>query len=105
MVDCFPFRFRDPEEELELSCKVVPYLDDNIQLSIEEYRDKLYEVLIRVLACMRVVGYFVDLLIANIPQLMLLEKVSLSEHSIPYGAFQSTCSHIFKLHRQFVLLF
>lgn len=23
---------------------IVPYLDDNIQLSIEEYRDKLYEV-------------------------------------------------------------
>lgn len=45
---CHPYvsRFRDPEEELELSCKVVPYLDDNIQLSIEEYRDKLYESII-----------------------------------------------------------
>jgi hypothetical protein len=29
---------------MELNCKVVPYLDDNIQLSIEQYRDKLYEV-------------------------------------------------------------
>ena len=37
-------RFHDPEEEIELSHDVVPYLDDNVQLSIEEYRGKLYEV-------------------------------------------------------------
>ena len=38
-------RFHDPEEELELNHDVVPYLDDNVQLTIEEYRDKLYEVI------------------------------------------------------------
>lgn len=37
-------RFHDVEEEMELNCEVVPYLDDNVQLSIEQYRDKLYEV-------------------------------------------------------------
>ncbi len=36
-------RFHDPEEEMELNCDVVPYLDDNVQLSIEDYRGKLYE--------------------------------------------------------------
>lgn len=39
-----PHRFHEPEEEMELNCNVVPYLDDNVQLSIEEYRGKLYEV-------------------------------------------------------------
>lgn len=29
---------------MELNYDVVPYLDDNVQLSIEEYRGKLYEV-------------------------------------------------------------
>ena len=37
-------RFRSPSEEPELNRDIVPYLDDNVQLSIEEYRDKLYEV-------------------------------------------------------------
>lgn len=37
-------RFHNPADEPELNRDVVPYLDDNIQLSIEEYRDKLYEV-------------------------------------------------------------
>ena len=32
---------------MELSSDIVPYLDDNIQLSIEEYRGKLYEVMPR----------------------------------------------------------
>lgn len=40
-----PYRFHDPAEEPELNRDIVPYLDDNVQLSIEEYRDKLYEVL------------------------------------------------------------
>ena len=29
---------------MELDRDVVPYLDDNVQLSIENYREKLYEV-------------------------------------------------------------
>ena len=37
-------RFHNPSEEPELNRDIVPYLDDNVQLSIEEYRDKLYEV-------------------------------------------------------------
>ena len=37
-------RFHNPTEEPELNRDIVPYLDDNVQLSIEEYRDKLYEV-------------------------------------------------------------
>lgn len=37
-------RFHDPEEELELSHDVVPYLDDNVQLTVEDYRGRLYEV-------------------------------------------------------------
>ena len=44
-------RFHEPEEEIELNCEVVPYLNDNIQLSIEEYRDKLYEVATTVCLC------------------------------------------------------
>ena len=39
-----PCRFHNPAEEPELNRDIVPYLDDNVQLSIEEYRDKLYEV-------------------------------------------------------------
>ncbi len=41
---CITFRFHDPTEEMELNGDVIPYLDDNIQLTIEEYRDRLYEV-------------------------------------------------------------
>ena len=37
-------RFHNPKEESVLDSNVVPYLDDNIQLSIGQYRDKLYEV-------------------------------------------------------------
>ena len=37
-------RFHNPAEEPELNQDIIPYLDDNVQLSIEEYRDKLYEV-------------------------------------------------------------
>lgn len=33
---------------MELSHDVVPYLDDNVQLSIEEYRGKLYEVCVQI---------------------------------------------------------
>ena len=39
-----PYRFHNPAEEPRLNRDIVPYLDDNVQLSIEEYRDKLYEV-------------------------------------------------------------
>ena len=37
-------RFHNPKDEPELSYSVVPYLDDNTQLSLEDYRDTLYEV-------------------------------------------------------------
>lgn len=37
-------RFHDRKVELELDDDVVPYLNDNVQLSVEAYRDKLYEV-------------------------------------------------------------
>ena len=40
----FLCRFHVPEDEPVLEDDVTPYLDDNTQLSIEEYRDKLYEV-------------------------------------------------------------
>lgn len=42
----FPFlgRFVGTASEPELTKDVVPCLNDNVQLSIEEYRDKLYEV-------------------------------------------------------------
>ena len=39
----FVSRFHDPSEEPELDRGIVPYLDDNIQLSINDYREKLYE--------------------------------------------------------------
>ncbi|KAK3736297.1 hypothetical protein QZH41_020759 [Actinostola sp. cb2023] len=37
-------KFHNPEEELSLDYDVVPPLDDDVQLSVEEYRVKLYEV-------------------------------------------------------------
>ena len=37
-------RFHNPKEEPVLDSNVAPHLDDNIQLSIGQYRDKLYEV-------------------------------------------------------------
>ena len=35
-------RFHDARREPVLDCDVVPHLDDNIQLSVERYRDRLY---------------------------------------------------------------
>ena len=37
-------RFHNPAEEKVIGRDVVPPLSDDIQLSIEEYRSKLYEV-------------------------------------------------------------
>ncbi|XP_048582518.1 extracellular signal-regulated kinase 2 [Nematostella vectensis] len=40
-------RFHNPEEEPALDCDIVPPLDDDVQLSVEEYRVKLYESIIQ----------------------------------------------------------
>lgn len=37
-------RFHNPSEEKGIGRDVVPPLSDDIQLSVEEYRNKLYEV-------------------------------------------------------------
>lgn len=37
-------KFHNPEEEISLDYDIVPPLDDDVQLSVEEYRVKLYEV-------------------------------------------------------------
>jgi len=37
-------RFHDASREPILDTNIAPYLDDNTQLSIGQYRDKLYEV-------------------------------------------------------------
>ena len=37
-------RFHDASREPVLDTNIAPYLDDNTQLSIGQYRDKLYEV-------------------------------------------------------------
>ena len=37
-------RFSNPAEEIALDYDVVPPLDDDVQLSVNEYRRKLYEV-------------------------------------------------------------
>ena len=39
-------KFHNPDEEPTLDCDIVPPLDDDVQLSVEEYRIKLYEVYI-----------------------------------------------------------
>ena len=44
-VDIF-FRFYKPNEILTAEREVVPILSDDIQLSVDEYRSKLYEVCI-----------------------------------------------------------
>ncbi|XP_033123707.1 extracellular signal-regulated kinase 2-like isoform X2 [Anneissia japonica] len=38
-------RFHNPDEEISLDYDVVPPLDDDVQLSINEYREKLYEMM------------------------------------------------------------
>ena len=35
-------RFHDASMEPVLDCNVVPHLDDNIQLTVERYRDRIY---------------------------------------------------------------
>ena len=37
-------KFHNPSQELELTYDVVPPVDDDVQLSVAEYRTKLYEV-------------------------------------------------------------
>ena len=37
-------RFHNPDDEPSLDCDIVPSLDDDVQLSVDEYRVKLYEV-------------------------------------------------------------
>ena len=38
-------RFHNPKEEISLNYDVVPPLSDDVQLTVDEYRTKLYEVL------------------------------------------------------------
>ncbi|XP_013413855.1 extracellular signal-regulated kinase 2-like [Lingula anatina] len=38
-------RFHSPEDELDIGRDVVPPLSDDVQLSVEEYRNKLYEMI------------------------------------------------------------
>lgn len=40
----FVARFHNPEEEPSMDYDVIPALNDDVQLSVEEYRVKLYEV-------------------------------------------------------------
>ena len=40
-------RFHNPEEEPSMDYDVIPALNDDVQLSVEEYRVKLYEVGLR----------------------------------------------------------
>ena len=37
-------RFHNPSEEIVIGHDVIPPLSDDIQLTVEEYRNKLYEV-------------------------------------------------------------
>lgn len=37
-------KFHKPADEVSLTYDVVPPVDDDVQLSVNEYRDKLYEV-------------------------------------------------------------
>lgn len=38
-------RFRNSAPELELDCDIVPPFRDDIQLTVSEYRSKLYEIM------------------------------------------------------------
>ena len=40
----FVAKFRKQAEEASLTYDIVPPVDDDVQLSVNEYRDKLYEV-------------------------------------------------------------
>lgn len=37
-------RFHDKSDEPSLDHSIIPLLNDNVQLTVEEYRDNLYEV-------------------------------------------------------------
>ena len=37
-------RFHDANKEPVIGCEIVPVLDDNVQLTVEEYRQQLYRV-------------------------------------------------------------
>lgn len=37
-------RFHDTDKEPVVGCQIVPVIDDNVQLTVEEYRDQLYKV-------------------------------------------------------------
>ncbi|XP_065062216.1 extracellular signal-regulated kinase 2-like [Rhopilema esculentum] len=43
----FVAKFRKPAEEVSLTYDIVPPVDDDVQLSVNEYRDKLYESIIK----------------------------------------------------------
>lgn len=45
----FVARFHNPEEEPSMDYDVIPALNDDVQLTVEEYRVKLYEVSAHVL--------------------------------------------------------
>ena len=47
-------RFHNPTEEKNIGYDVVPPLSDDVQLSVEEYRNKLYEV-----SCAKIVVIFI----------------------------------------------
>ena len=38
-------RFRNTQSEEELTCDIVPPFRDDVQLSVVEYRSKLYEIM------------------------------------------------------------
>lgn len=48
----FVARFHNPEEEPSMDYDVIPALNDDVQLSVEEYRVKLYEVSAQYLYCL-----------------------------------------------------
>ena len=39
-----PFRFHDPDNEPTMGHDVVPVLNDNVQVSVDQYRSQLYQV-------------------------------------------------------------
>lgn len=41
----FYFRFHDPSEEFEMNTSVVIPLNDDVRLSVDDYRNKLYELM------------------------------------------------------------
>lgn len=54
----FVARFHNPEEEPSMDYDVIPALNDDVQLSVEEYRVKLYEVSAHVLFVLIVMNLY-----------------------------------------------